>query len=173
MPRLFFAAALLAFGVSAAHAQKQEQTMLDRIKNPDMTLKFDPADKQFSAGSAISNKTAAGKPFAFSKSAYVRDGFHTEGFSGAKSFGTKDYASKEASIARRTFGQAAHPYGTRDFTVRDAMEANKTVAVKTYNNPKLQEPYVPHGKSQGTIDTLMADKNLDIDQVRELLNKNK
>lgn len=148
--------------------------MLDRINNPDLTLKFDPAEKQFSAGGAINNKTATVKPFAFSKSAYVRDGFHTEKFSGAKSFGTKEYAgSKDAAIGKRTFGQADHPYGTRDFTVRDALEANKGLAVKTYNNPNLKEPYVAHGKSQGTIDTLMADKNLDIDQVRELLNKNK
>lgn len=148
--------------------------MLDRINNPDLTLKFDPAEKQFSARGAINNKTAAIKPFAFSKSAYVRDGFRTEKFAGAKSFGTKDYAgSKDAAIAKRTFGQADRPYGTRDFTVRDALEANKALAVKTYNTPNLKEPYVIHGKSQGAIDTLMADKNLDIDQVRELLNKNK
>lgn len=146
--------------------------MLDRINNPDLTLKFDPADKQFSAGGAINNKTAAVKPFAFSKSATVREGFRTEKFSGARSFGTKDYAgSKDAAIAKRTFGQAERPYGTRDFTVRDALEANKGLAVKTYANVK--EPYVLQGKSQGAIDTLMADKNLDIDQVRELLNKNK
>ncbi len=148
--------------------------MLDRINNPDLTLKFDPAEKQFSAGGAINNKTANTKTFAFSKSAYVRDGFRTQKFTGGKDFGTKEYTgSKDAAIAKRTFAQADHPYGTRDFTVRDAMEANKGLAVKTYSNPNLKDPFVPHGKSQGTIDTLMEDKNLDIDQVRELLNKNK
>lgn len=148
--------------------------MLDRINNPDLTLKFDPAEKQFSAGGAINDKTAAVKAFAFSKSANVREGFRTQKFSGAKSFGTKDYAgSKDAAIAKRRFAQADRPYGTRDFTVRDALEANKSLVVKTYANASLKEPYVPRGKSQGTIDSLMEDKNLDIDQVRELLNKNR
>lgn len=148
--------------------------MLDRINNPDLTLKFDPAERQFSAGGAINDKTAAVKTFAFSKSANVREGFRTQKFSGAKSFGTKDYAgSRDAAIAKRRFAQADRPYGTRDFTVRDALEANKSLVVKTYANASLKEPYVPRGKSQGTIDSLMEDKNLDIDQVRELLNKNR
>ncbi len=150
--------------------------MLDRINNPDLTVKFELADKPFSTGGgAINNKTANVKAFAFSKSANLRDGFHTKNFTGAKGFSTQAYAgNKDASVAKRSFGETDRGYATHDLAgVHEARDAGKTMATREYTAATGKEPFVPHGKSQGTIDALMQEKNLTIDQVRELLNKNK
>lgn len=147
--------------------------MLERINHPDLTKNFSPSERQFGVGAASNDKKAAIKPFAFSKSANVRDGFRTRNFAGAKLFGTKEYAgNKDAAVAKRTFGQTDRAFATRDVAVRDAPEASKTMGVKTYTNTKEPRSW-PRGKSQGYYDDLLARKNLDIDQVRELLNKNK
>ena len=55
--------------------------------------------------------------------------------------------------------------------VKEDRAANQTAAVRDY--APASKPFLGRGRRQDTIDDLRNEKNLTIDQVREILNKNK
>ena len=158
------------------HAQKQESGLLDRINHPDLTMKFDPADKHFGVSSAVGDRQATVKAFSFGKQSSVFGGdgtFRTKSFSAKSGDGIiKSYDAKTSSLSQHnSFAQADKGFGTKSMDVREAPAANKSASGTREFIPG-EKGYEWHGKRQDSIDDIYKNnKNLSIDQVRDLLNK--
>ena len=76
-----------------------------------------------------------------------------------------------AAAGSRGFTQTDKTFGTKAMDVREDRAANKAAPVQGY--APFERAYLGRGKRQDTIDDLRNQKNMTIDQVRELLNKNK
>ena len=168
-------AAGLSF-VASAHAQKQEGGLLDRIDHPDRTLAYSPADKQFGTASAAGNRQATVHAFAFSHGATLRSGdgvFRTHGYGGKDEFRTQDYSTRVSPASSQGFSQTDKTFGTKSVEGKEDRAANKTLITGRGEDTDSGKPFLGHGKRQEYIDDLRRQKNLTIDQVREILNKNK
>ena len=147
---------------------------MDRLDHPDRTLHYSPSDKTFTASSNVAGKQAAVHSFAFGHSANVGSGdgvFRTRSFSGDGKFRTQDYATHNVAGVGKGFAQTDKSYATKSMDVKEDRAAGKAMPVHEYVNS--EKPYLIRGKRQDEIDELTREKNLTIDQVRELLNKNK
>ena len=143
---------------------------MERLLKPDMSLQNSVQEKQFVPRGSTTTKQARTKEF------YVRErkpekSFFTRLF-GAKSFSTKNsrYESMQANTATRTrIAKADVPYATAAYRGVDAArESDKTVEVSEYSGTRS---FLIEGKSQKALS--QQDRPLTIDEVRELLNKNK
>jgi hypothetical protein len=156
--------------IASASAQEQERKLIDRILKPDMSLQNPVQQKQFTARGSTATKDAPTREF------YVRErkpekSFFTRLF-GTKSFNTKNsrYQNMQASLATRTsIAKADVPYATAAYRdIAPARESAKAVEVSEFSGTR---PFLIQGKSQKALS--QKDQPLTIDQVRELLNKNK
>ena len=159
---------LLAAGASV-RAQDQEQKLVDRLLKPDTSLQNSAQNKQFSADRTSVNKRASVGTF------YIQPGPKPKAFTGPHPLSTREFNSKpayragSAIPAKRLPMNAGRTYSTAASTeVRSVHDANKTV--ETRNNP-TNRPFLVQGKSQKVLD--QQKPSLTIEQVRELLNKNK
>ena len=162
---------ILTFSVVvAASAQEQERKLIDRLLKPDMSLQSSLQQKEFTVRGTASTKQKSAKSF------YVADRrpekqFPTGAFR-TKEFSTKSsrYQNAEANLSTRTqIAKAAVPFPTAAYRdVETAREANKAVEVAEFSGNR---PFLIKGKSQKALS--QQDRPLTIDQVRELLNKNK
>ncbi|MDQ2918994.1 MAG: hypothetical protein M3R10_03850 [Verrucomicrobiota bacterium] len=166
---LFFCA--LSCLISQALAQEQEKKLLDRLLKPDMTLQNDAQEKKFVAGGETITKKAPVKFFFFRK----RDpekGFWDTRQVATKKFSTANSADggKTANLSTRTrIAKADLPYATAMYgDIRTAHDATKSVATSDY---PATRPFLGKGKSQKSLNA--QNQPLTIDEVRELLNKNK
>jgi hypothetical protein len=156
----------------AASAQDQERKLLDRLLKPDMTLQNDAQKKKFVAdGSSPINKRATVGTF------YVKQKTRSKSFSGTRDFSTTQFYSQTYHGERRA-NEASSRQGIANVRsayanqaargVRDAPQSGKKVASREYAGNR---PFLDEGKSQKSLNQRNAP--LTIDQVRELLNKNK
>ena len=146
--------------------------MVDRLLKPDMTLQNDAQNKKFGGdGSASINKRASVGTF------FIHKKPASKNYSGAKDFSTTQFYSQTYRGGRNAYDVSSHQtfanskaiYGSQTaHGVRDAPQSGKKVASRAYagNRPFLDE---------GTNQKSLSRKNepLTIEQVRELLNKNK
>ena len=162
---------LLTLGlVGSAAAQEQERKLIDRLLKPDMSLANPAQAKQFVARGSTATKQVPTKEF------YVRERPPEKGFFGrlfrTKNFNTKtaSYETMQASVATRTkIPKAETPYPTAAYLDVDvARESSKAAAVSEFSGTR---PFLIQGKSQKALS--QQDRPLTIDEVRELLNKNK
>ncbi len=162
----------LLSGLSCLCAQDQERTLMDRLLKPDMTLQNDAQNKKFVAdGSSPISKRATVGTF------YVHPKPHSKNFSGTRNFSTTQFNSQtyhgghgayEVS-SQRTVTNSQSAYANQSASgVRDAPQSGKKVASRAYSGSR---PFLDEGKSQKSLNRQNAP--LTIDQVRELLNKNK
>ena len=169
MRALLFSAVLAATIVSA-RAQQQEQKLLDRLLKPDTSLESNLQKKQFTAGGATLEKKARTKSF-FVRDRRAEKQFVTGNFR-TKPFGTNEsrYQRQEANIASRTaIAKLDTPYPAPGYGgVRVDRESDQAVEVSNYRDTR---PFLVKGKSQKSLSA--QDRPLTIDEVRELLNKNK
>lgn len=165
---------VLSLCANASHAQQQDRTLEERIMRPDTTR-----------GCLEQNKTFGNyKTFqsAGSDRAAVRDFYYTQKFS-PKGFETKEFSTKNhwagdfkyATSEANTKGRYAIPngeknYETKPMEVKDAREGGKNYATAAY----ATDIYKPNGKTQKILDAKYANqKPKTIEEIRELLNKNK
>ena len=143
---------------------------MDRLLKPDMSLQNSAQEKQFIPRGSTTPKQARTKEF------YVRErkpekSFFTRLF-GTKSFSTKNsrYEKMQASTATRTrIAKADVPYATAAYRGVDAArESDQAAEVSEFSGTR---PFLIQGKSQKALS--QQDRPLTIDEVRELLNKNK
>ena len=163
---------VLAVVVCGVHAQDQETKLVDRILKPDMTLQNDAQNKKFTGdGTASINKRANVGSF------YVHQKPHAKNFSGTRDFATSQFYSKAYHGGRSAYGVSSQqkPANSRFAYahqtargVRDAPQSGKKVASRPYAGTW---PFLDEGKSQKSLNQKNAP--FTIDQVRELLNKNK
>jgi hypothetical protein len=137
-----------------------------------MTLQNDAQNKKFVGdGSASINKRAHVGSF------YVHQKPSSKNFSGTRDFSTTQFYSQtyrggrpahEVSSQQRLTNSKA-PYANQTARgVRDSSQSGKKVASRGYADNR---PFLDEGKSQKSLNR--QNEPLTIEQVRELLNKNK
>jgi hypothetical protein len=167
---LFAVWALLTAALCCVRAQDQEKKLVDRLLKPDMTLQNDAQNKKF-IGSASTTKRASVGAF------YVHQKPRSKNFSGTRDFSTTQFYSQTyrggrsayAVSSQQTLANAKSNYATRSARgVRDAPQSGKKVVSRAYGDAR---PFLDEGKSQKSLNR--QNEPLTIEQVRELLNKNK
>ena len=163
---------LLLATLSCVRGQDQEKKLVDRLLKPDMTLQNSEQNKKFIAdGSASINKRANVGTF------YVRKKSNSKNYSATGQFSTQQANSRLFHSGRSAFntssqqamGNSRSAYANQTaHGVRDASQSGKKVATRAYAENR---PFLDEGKSQKSLNRQNAP--LTIEQVRELLNKNK
>ena len=154
------------------HAQDQEKKLLDRLLKPDMALQNDAQNKKFVGdGSASINKRAHVGRF------YVHQKPSSKNYSGLRDFSTTQFYSQtyrgrhtayEVSSQQTLANSKANYANQTARSVRDAPQAGKKVASRAYAGNR---PFLGEGTNQKSLNS--HNEPLTIEQVRELLNKNK
>ena len=162
---------LLTAAVCCVHAQDQEKKLLDRLLKPDMALQNDAQNKKFGGdGSASINKRAHIGSF------YVHQKPSSKNYSGTRDFSTTQFYSQTYRDGRtydvssqQTLANSKAAYGSQTARgVRDAPQSGKKVASRAYAGSR---PFLNEGTNQKSLNR--KTEPLTIEQVRELLNKNK
>jgi hypothetical protein len=161
----------LFMALPCVHAQEQESKLVDRLLRPDMTLANSAQNKKFNADRVSINKKATVGTF------YFQEKSSSKAFSGTRDFSTRQFnshffhGSRDASVvsSQQAIENTRSAYSTRTARgVRDAPQSDKKVASRYYAGNR---PFLDQGKSQKSLNRQNAP--MTIDQVRELLNKNK
>lgn len=169
--RTFVACLTLLVGLSVARAQEQEGKLLDRLLKPNTSIGNSAQNKQFVADRTAVSKQVKAKRF------YARDRSLARSFNGqrdfsARQFSSRQYAAKDVAASLSTRSQIAKTrtaYTTRSTSrISEASDADRTVAASEFAGNR---PFLDRGKSQKSLSA--RDTPLTIDQVRDLLNKNK
>jgi hypothetical protein len=162
---------LVLAALSCVSGQDQERKLVDRLLKPDMTLQNDAQHKKFLADGASINKQASVGTF------YVQKKSNQKNFSGTGRFSTQEFSSQPFHSKRSAFNvpsqqatrNSRSAYASQSAQgVRDASQSEKKVPVRAYTENR---PFLDEGKSQKSLNRQNAP--LTIEQVRELLNKNK
>ncbi len=168
----FLCLILLGLGALPAHAQVQEKKLIDRLLEPDMSLKNSAQNKQFKfEGAAPTTKQARTKSF------YVADRPREKKFTGIRIFGTTFFATKAARDnnaranldTRNKLKTPQIPATTAAYaTSKNLSGTQKKYQTRDFDGTR---PFLVRGKSQKSLNA--QNPPMTIDQVRELLNKNK
>jgi hypothetical protein len=162
---------LLLAASCCVRGQEQEKKLVDRLLRPDMDLKNEAQNKKFIAGDTSINKRATVGAF------YVQEKSNSKRFWGIPGFLTRQFNSQSFHSGRSGFntsspqsmGNSQSVYATQTARgARDAPQSGKKVAVRASAENR---PFLGEGKSQKSLNRQNAP--LTIEQVRELLNKNK
>ena len=163
---------LLLLSCSCLYAQEQERKLVDRIMEPDMRLENNAQNKKFIADKTSVNKRANVQTF------YLQQKSPGKQFSGTRDFSAKRFESRNFNQADNAVGKnlAAKKAPTESYSdatkaagSKAAFDANKAQPSRNYSSG--DRPYLEKGKSQKSLNR--KNKPMTIDEVRELLNKNK
>jgi hypothetical protein len=161
----------LLAALSCAHAQDQESKLLDRLLKPDMALQNSEQNKKFVADHASIRKQATVGTF------YIQKKSNSKSFYGIRNFFARQFGSQTYRDQRSASGISAHQpiensrpaYASQNARdPHDAHQSDKRVASRSYADNR---PFLDQGKSQKSL--TRTNRPLTIDEVRELLNKNK
>ena len=171
MGKLLTISVLLLAAPSWLHAQDQERKLVDRLLKPDMTLQSSEQKKKFIADGTSINKRARVGTF------YVEKKSNSKRFSRTRDFSTEQFNSRPfhgshsayENSSQQAAGNSRRAYPTQSARgPRDASQSDKKIISRAYAENR---PFLDQGKSQKSLSRQNAP--LTIDQVRELLNKNK
>jgi hypothetical protein len=162
--------ALLA-SIPATFAQEQERKLVDRILKPNMSLINSAQNKQFRTAGASVTKRAPSKRFDTANTSLAKP------FAGGRAFSAQQFTARPFAA-----GDAAANVSTRSAPPKTEMvyvaSAADSTRVAPGNGRSLAatpfpgaRPFLGRGKSQEALSA--RDTPLTIEQVRELLNKNK
>jgi hypothetical protein len=163
-----FLVLLVAF--SFARAQDQESKLVERLLRPDMTLQNTAQNKKFIADGPSINKKATVGTFYFQQKSNSKSFSNTREFS-AREFNSRSFQGTRAASSissQQPIGNSQPNYSTRTTRVRDAHDADKAATSRAFAGNR---PFLGQGKSQKALSRKNAP--FTIEQVRELLNKNK
>ncbi len=169
--RLLLGILLLSWGALAASAQQQDRKLIDRLLKPDTNLQNSAQNKQFTVGGSTLGKQARTKAF------YVAERPPEKKFWLSRLFATKKYETpssrfgqQQANLTTRTqLAKVDVPYSTPAYSgVKTAPGTDKPIETSEFAG---QRSFLVQGKSQKALS--QQDRPMTIDQVRELLNKNK
>jgi hypothetical protein len=162
--------ALLA-AVAPARAQEQEGKLIDRVLKPNMSLANPAQNKQFIATGVVAGKRATSKSF------YAPERSNARAFPIARVITPAEFAFRHFRTGESTAIVVSKPPVTKADAVystnyapdiRVASGSDNTVGGSTYAGNR---PFLDRGKSQKAL--AAHNRPLTIEQVRELLNKNK
>ena len=161
---------LLLIAFSFARAQDQESKLVERLLKPDMTLQNTAQNKKFIADGASINKKATVGTFYFQEKSNSKSFSNPREFS-ARQFNSEAFQGTRAASgisSQQPIGNSQLSYSTRTARVRDAHDVDKAATSRAFAENR---PFLDQGKSQKALNRKNAP--LTIEQVRELLNKNK
>lgn len=164
---------LASFGVVAVTgAQEQERKLLDRLLRPDMTLANPAQKKQFVAGAARVDRQASSRSFYPREKTIMTPSRHPIVFA------TNDFTLRRTQPASTMRNFPTGPPRTEPNARYLPAAANVAGTPPESDRPGLSgtafsgnRPFLGRGKSQKELSA--RDTPLTIDQVRDLLNKNK
>lgn len=170
--RIILAICFLLAGFSPAGAQDQEPKLLDRLLKPNRTLQNSAQNKKFVADGASVDKHARVGTF------YIQQKSKPKDFSGTRDFTAQQFNSRSfhqaddgraKSLSQQPVANSPRKYATSTApNVRAAREVSKTSETRDFSGKR---PFLDRGKSQKSLNR--QNPPLTIEQVRELLNKNK
>lgn len=162
---------LVAIGIATVRAQQQEQRLVDRLLKPDTTLGNNAQDKKFVAKSKKIEQQAPVQSF------YVATKPQTKPFARQREYSANQFAAHhfrdgELSSTMQVRAQRVKTFavdeGTGTLVMRDVTDGKKKIASTEFDG---ERPFLDEGKSQKALS--QHGTPLTIEQVRELLNKNK
>jgi hypothetical protein len=160
---------LTCFCFSASWAQQQEPSLVDRLLRPDMELQNNAQGKRFVVGSAIVQRRSSVGTFLLQPNRVEKS------FADTPTLTTREYPSRSTSVGRTvssTQYRSANIRGPVESSpVRDIHRANVSLEANVSRIFADQHQFREQGKSQKSLDR--QNPPMTIDQVRELLNKNK
>lgn len=161
----------LCLSASIAHGQEQERKLVDRLLSPDMSLANPAQTKKFTSDRTSTDKKAnvgtfylqqKRAPKTFSTTRDFRAGqFHSRSFAGGQNRANTSSRTEIANTQRAVATSTVRG-------VREIHDARKVVDSHNYSG---ERPYLERGKSQKSLDR--HNPPMTIDEVRDLLNKNK
>jgi hypothetical protein len=160
---------LTCLGFSTTWAQQQEPSLIDRLLRPNMELQNKAQDKKFVANSAVIKHRGSVGTF------LLQPNRAEKSFADTRALTTSEYPSRSVSMGRKissTQNRSANtprPVGTS--SARDVHGANAPHDAGASRMFADQHHFLEQGKSQKSLDR--QNPPMTIDQVRELLNKNK
>ncbi len=161
----------LVLWLPAARAQDQESKLVNRLLKPDMTLQNTAQKKKFAADGASVDKRATVGAFYVQKKSNAKDFAGTRDFS-AWQFNSQSFGGAKAaniSSQRQITNSNRKVPAPTSRGVRDAYEeGRKANGRRTFAG---ERPFLDRGKSQKSLDR--QNPPMTIEQVRELLNRNK
>ena len=169
--RFLLCLTVLVFACAVARAQEQESKLLERLLKPNTTLANEAQNKPFDGGGQAPTKQAAVRGF------FVRNARPEREFTDTRSAPTRSFLSRFFSPGSRTadvtsrdgYSARVGPYATREArAIREAPGRDRSVASVNYAGNR---PFLVKGKSQKALSA--QDTPMTVDQVRELLNRNK
>jgi len=154
---------------SCLRGQDQERKLVDRLLKPDTTLQSSEQKKKFIAdGTSIDKKANVG-------TFYVNKKPNAKSFSNRRKVSERQFSSHSFHGNHAMFTNSSQRVGNSQKYptqpapgVRNAAKSDKRVTSRGYAENR---PFLDQGKSQKSLNHQNAP--LTIDQVRELLNKNK
>lgn len=163
---------------AALHAQttQKERTLYERIMKPDETKSFDPATEANIGGRTLAPKTARTKGYA--TGSYAAGQYGTKDFAGTKGAwdGNLRFGTKEANTKGRYETKGAE---VKTAPSKGAREVGKTAATRPLwdggreflgpERGKLDKSVDPNKRIEWRGDL----KPMTVEDVREMLNKNK
>jgi hypothetical protein len=158
--------------LACVRAQDQERKLVDRLLKPDMTLQSSEQNKKFIAdgGSSMKKRANVGS-FYIAKKPNSKS-YSTTGEFSTQQFNSGSFHSKRSAFnvpSQQAAGNSPPAYANQNARgVRDASQSGKKVPIRTYAENR---PFLDEGKSQKSLNR--HNEPLTIEQVRELLNKNK
>jgi hypothetical protein len=168
--RFVFNCLFACIAILPARAQEQENKLVDRLLKPNTTLQNSAQGKAFLADGASINKKASIATF------FVRARATDKNFGGERKFAARDFGTagfrdtaKDAFVAKSGWvSNAKRPYHSQPaWAVGAASESGKSSRISEFTT----RAFPGRGKSQKAIS--QHDTPLTVEQVRELLNKNK
>jgi hypothetical protein len=166
---------ILFTGVTTSLAQDQERKLIDRLLKPDTTLANPAQNKKFAnPRSASFDKPVSLRPF-YSPNQIAPKTFPNERVFTPRQFAARHFRAGDsiANISSRsqlknTDTIIAMPAAVAGTRVAPESTTNRTTPVRDYAGIR---PFLDQGKSQKSLSA--QNKQLTIEQVRELLNKSK
>jgi hypothetical protein len=160
---------LVLIFVSTTFGQDQERKLIDRLLRPDMSLQSSEQTKKFVADKTLVDKQAHVSTF------YLQKKSNTKDFSGTRDYSanptsdelTRPAETKTADVSSRTTVPNSR-YVTSTKPVKQANDANKSKRTKDFSG---KQSFRQEGKNQKSLTRL--NPPMTVEQVRELLNKNK
>src|SRR5437867_2123611 len=163
--RFSLVAYIFLVAAMATNAQEQERKLVDRLLTPNTKLANSDQNKKFTGGLETPTRSAATKSFYVSEKNLSKT-FVTDRNAPTTSFRTRNYSTQAATVPTL---QPMRGYQTK----KGSEPSPSTYSTKKYatRDFAVNRPFLGQGKSQKSLHA--QDRPLTIDEVRELLNKNK
>ena len=150
---------------TASYAQEQERKLVDRLLSPNTKLANPDQNKKFTGGLEAPTRSAATKSFYVSEKNLSKT-FVADRSAPTTSFRARNYSTQAAALPTLSPTRSYQTKQARD--ISPSAYSTKKYATRDFAGNR---PFLEQGKSQKALHA--QDRPLTIDEVRELLNKNK